>query len=247
MSDRSFDSIDAEADRTYRRALFRILIINTVYYAVLAGAVAGLLHLFPALTDFLPVGGLSNLAFDAGMPGASAPIGRDYNPMADYWLWDGISLALAMVSTLLLMLPVSWVYAAIHRGDDFDHSIDETALILPAVVAGVVTVIQHSLALAFGLAGIVAGVRFRRALTDTFDTLFIFVAIGVGLAAGVGAIEVAVVITVFFSYATLINCAFGDGLESKFAAKKKDERKYRKQQKKAAAAERAENASGDGI
>ena len=135
---------------------------------------------------------------------------------------------MAMTLTLLAMIPVSWLYKAIHEGHDYDHSIDETALVMPAVVAGVVTVAQHSLALAFSLAGIVAGVRFRRALSDTFDTLFIFVAIGVGLAAGVAAIEIAIVITIFFNYATAVICIFGDGLESKYIAEKELERQKRK-------------------
>jgi hypothetical protein len=133
-----------------------------------------------------------------------------------------------MTSTLLLMLPVSWVYRAIHDGSVYDHSIDTTTLVLPAVVAGIVTVVQHSLALAFSLAGIVAGVRFRRALNDTFDTLFILASIGVGISAGVKSIEIAVVITVFFNYASLGVCAFGDGLESQYEARSKIRRKTAK-------------------
>jgi hypothetical protein len=144
------------------------------------------------------------------------------------WLLESMSLIYAMTSTLLLMLPVSWVYRAIHDGSVYDHSIDTTTLVLPAVVAGIVTVVQHSLALAFSLAGIVAGVRFRRALNDTFDTLFILASIGVGISAGVKSIEIAVVITVFFNYASLGVCAFGDGLESQYEARSKIRRKTAK-------------------
>jgi hypothetical protein len=137
-----------------------------------------------------------------------------------------------MVFTLLLMLPVSWVYKAIHTDSIYDHSIDTTTLILPAIVAGIVTVVQHSLALAFSLAGIVAGVRFRRALSDTFDTLFILASIGVGIAAGVKSIEIAVVLTVFFNYASILVCAFGDGLESQHVVQREIRRKNAKEVKK---------------
>ena len=137
-----------------------------------------------------------------------------------------------MTATLLLMLPVSWVYKAIHTDSVYDHSIDTTTLVLPAVVAGIVTVVQHSLALAFSLAGIVAGVRFRRALNDTFDTLFILSSIGVGIAAGVRSIEIAIVLTVFFNYAAIGVCAFGDGLESQYVVQKEIRRKIAKAAKK---------------
>ncbi|NNU16513.1 DUF4956 domain-containing protein [Parvularcula sp. ZS-1/3] len=145
-----------------------------------------------------------------------------------------------MLCSLALMVPVAWLYKDIHQGQDYDHSIDETTLVMPAVVAGVVTVAQHSLALAFSLAGIVAAVRFRRALSDTFDTLFIFVAIGVGLAAGVGAIEIALVTTVFFTYATAFICIFGDGLESRFVAKRQREEERAAKKARKAKALRAE-------
>ena len=156
------------------------------------------------------------------------------------WLRGATTLFYAMASTLLLMLPVSWVYKAIHTDSVYDHSIDTTTLVLPAVVAGIVTVVQHSLALAFSLAGIVAGVRFRRALSDTFDTLFILASIGVGIAAGVKSIEIAVVLTLFFNYASIGVCAFGDGLESQHVVQRKLRKKLVK-----AAREREETARND--
>ena len=215
---------DADA---YRSRLVRLIVRLSIYYVCLFGAAWVLFRLFPGIEPRLPIGGLSQYAGHSAS-GLSAPVadlGAQANSM---WVADGVRLFLAMLFSLLLMIPVSWVHAAIHSGHDYDHSIDETALILPSVVAGVVMVVQHSLALAFSLAGIVAGVRFRRALSDTFDTLFIFVAVGVGLAAGVSAIEIAVIITVFFNYATVLICIFGDGLESQYAREKRRRRFQRK-------------------
>ncbi len=138
-----------------------------------------------------------------------------------------------MLSTVLLMLPVSWVYKAIHVDSIYDHSIDETTIVLPVVVAGIVTIVQHSLALAFSLAGIVAGVRFRRALSDTFDTLFILASIGVGIAAGIKSIEIAIILTAFFNYAAMLVCTFGDGLESQHEVQRKIRRRREKEARNA--------------
>ena len=137
-------------------------------------------------------------------------------------------LIVVLVGVWLLMLPVAWVHKGIHRRSTHDHSLDETTLILPGVVSAIVLVVQHSLALAFSLAGIVAGVRFRRALQDTFDALFILVAIGTGIAAGVQALEIAAVLTVFFCYATLYVYYVGDGLESHYLAERKARKRARK-------------------
>ena len=223
-----------------RQSDLRLLRRVVLYHVAVAAALVALLALFPAVRDELPIGGVHHLAAGADVRsglGVSAPAAPgDPVPARPADADAGLDrlgyarrLAIALAGVWVLMLPVAWVNKGIHRSTTYDHSLDETTLILPGVVAAIVLVVQYSLALAFALAGIVAGVQFRRALQDTFDALFILVAIGAGIAAGVGALEVAAVMTVFFCYATLYVCRFGDGFESDYEA----ERKERKRQLKA--------------
>lgn len=233
--------------RQFGLRLFRRLII---YHVVL---VAGLLlaaALIPGFVQQLPIGGVSTLVEGGDLSvenvSRSAPLAEP-DPAADFAqaasafdrLGYARQLTIILVGTWLLMLPIAWVHKGIHRVSSHDRSLDETVLILPGIVAAIVLVVQHSLALAFSLAGIVAGVQFRRALQDTFDTLFILVAIGTGIAAGVRALEIAAVLTVFFTYSTLYVHYFGDGLESEYLARKKEEKQSRKQ------AERSQSAEAD--
>lgn len=237
----------ANADKQHQRELIRLFGRITLYYIILCGVGALIYKVNPGLAVNFPVGGLQYYSTVQDAPVSEiGEILREADSTripfeAQTWGMRIQSLFIAMLATFLLMIPVSWVFKTIHQGDDFDHSIDETALILPAVVAGIVTVVQHSLALAFSLAGIMAGVRFRRALSDTFDTLFIFVAIGVGLAAGVASIETAIAITVFFNYATILICIFGDGLESKYIKQKKAARQDEKLQRQIKLQQSADN------
>ena len=60
-------------------------------------------------------------------------------------------------------------------------------------------VVQSSLALAFSLAGIVAGVRFRSTLDDTRDAVYIFLAIGTASAAGAQALGIAFATSLIFN------------------------------------------------
>lgn len=219
-----------------RQAGFRLLRRLVAYHVALALALGLSILVIPSLPGVLPVGGLANLAGfgvvvdgPAGLPGdvipsATKAIGAQFDRLG-----YARRLAIALVGVWLLMLPVSWVHKGIYRSSGYDHSLDETTLILPGVVAAIVLVVQYSLALAFALAGIVAGVHFRRALQDTFDALFILVAIGAGIAAGVAALEVAAVMTVFFCYATMYVCCFGDGLQSDFDAERKARKRERKE------------------
>ena len=224
-----------------RRDGLRLLRKMLFYHLVLAVVVVSLAILFPAFLEELPIGGVTELASGGDVRVANV---EDYTPpSADMEIVETFiratnqldrlgyarQLTIVLVGVWLLMLPVSWVHRGIHRVSTYDHSLDETTLILPGVVAAIVLVVQHSLALAFSLAGIVAGVHFRRALQDTFDALFILVAIGTGIAAGVKALEIAAVLTVFFCYSTLFVYYLGDGLESHHQAHRKALKRARKQ------------------
>lgn len=231
---------------------YRLLRKVLLYHASLAVLLVSLAMIFPGFVDLLPVGGITEL-----VEGAS-PSSTDWMqaepPVVDSEivttviratsqfdrLGYGRQLLIVLVGVWLLVLPVSWVHKGIHRASTHDHSLDETTLILPGVVAAIVLVVQHSLALAFSLAGIIAGVQFRRALQDTFDALFILVAIGTGISAGVASLEIATVLTVYFCYSTLYVYYAGDGLESHHEAR----RKALKQARKKVEAQHADERSG---
>ncbi len=218
-----------------RMGLIVLLGKVVVYYSVFFLLIYLLVKLVPGAMHYLPVGGVGELSAGADVEISQledALLSGDFDEEVGdsfreatatpvFLFADATNLFFSMLGALLLMFPVSWVYGEIHRDGEHDHSLDETTLILPGVVAGIVIVVQHSLALAFSLAGIVAGVQFRRALSDTFDTLFIFVSIAVGIAAGINALDIAAVITVFFTLSTLLVCIFGDGLESQHLAERK--------------------------
>lgn len=234
----------------HRKILHWMLAKLTAYYALVAVLVTLLVTAYPGFVSELPLGGVRSIAgYDSTEVRQleDAFLSSDDEELHDLvtetakarlaqgpsWLRGALSLVYAMACTFVLMLPVSWVYKAIHADSVYDHSIDTTTLVLPAVVAGIVTVVQHSLALAFSLAGIVAGVRFRRALSDTFDALFILASIGVGIAAGIKSLEIAIVLTVFFNYAAVLVCSFGDGLESQHVEQENIRRRLAKLEKRA--------------
>ena len=79
-----------------------------------------------------------------------------------------------------------------------------TIMVLPLVVTGIVIIVQNSLALAFALAGIAGAVRFKNSLKSSGDALFILISVGIGLAAGIGAVELALVLSTAFNIALLL-------------------------------------------
>ena len=177
----------------------------SAYYLVLGLLVYAGLTLFPWIRDYLPVGGVEELINQPQQAGANGLTGvqiqetQQVNSLGDSLFW----LATAIIGALLTALPVSWTYMAIRHGDEYDQSLISTIIILPLVVTGIVVIVQNSLALAFSLAGIAGAVRFKNSLKSSGDALFILLSVGIGLSAGIGAVELAVVMSIAFNYGFL--------------------------------------------
>jgi hypothetical protein len=119
--------------------------------------------------------------------------------------------SLILLGTLLLMLPVTWVYMSARNIPGHSQAVVQTLMILPLVVAGIVLIVRDSLALAFSLAGVVAAVRFRTNLKDSRDVVYVFLAIAVGFAAGVQTLAVGAVLTIVFNFLLMFTWRYDYG------------------------------------
>ena len=177
-----------------------------VYFACAIGLFGSLLIFAPWGADILPFGGN-----EVDVPGSAEElldlieIGQE-GCSAD---WTGrlaaaLVLAISLAGTIVLMIPITWVYMSTKVAQGYRKTFVAALILLPICATSIVLLIQDSLALAFGLAALVAAVRFRVNLNDALDGIHIFAAICVGLASGVGYLGVGFVMTIFFCFAAVI-------------------------------------------
>ena len=191
------------------------VLMITGYYAVLVVSAHFMIKAFPGLEPFWPLGGIEEqLQRNAG--DFQQIVGPDTTPA--FGASEVAKLAVATISTVLLMIPISWVYFITTKDKDVSSGFAQTIVVLPVIVAGIALIVHGSVALAFSLAGVVAAVRFRLTLEDPAQALFIFAAIAVGLGAGISAVGVAAVVSVAFVYLTLLlwKLDYGDDLNTTF-------------------------------
>ncbi len=177
----------------------KLLVRLSVYYLVIGIGVFAALKLWPASRGYLPIGGVESLINQpAKSPLEASDVIRaaHVGNLGQSLFW----LAVAIIGALLAALPVSWVYMGVRDDEEYDQSLINTIIVLPMVVTGIVIIVQNSLALAFSLAGIAGAVRFRNSLKSSGDALFILLAVAIGLSAGIGAVELAAVVTIAFNY-----------------------------------------------
>jgi hypothetical protein len=173
----------------------RVVLRCVVYYVILIGGAA-------LAWPYLPrTGGLPSISFDAMFGGSSTVAQQDpAAALGGFALAGGV--AIAMLASVLLALPVAWVYLVTRAKRGYQQSVVQLLVILPAVVAGIVLLVKYSLALAFSLAGIVAAVRFRNTLDDSKDAVYVFLATAIGLSAAVN-LPVAAVLSIGFNIVVL--------------------------------------------
>lgn len=103
---------------------------------------------------------------------------------------NGTTPPATVLVTLLLAFvlgqAVAWLYAITHRGLSYSRNMVHSLVLLTMIISVVMLVVGDSMARAFGLVGAVALVRFRTVVRDARDTTFIFLALAVGIAVGVG-------------------------------------------------------------
>jgi len=100
---------------------------------------------------------------------------------------------------LVCSVAISIVYRLTYRGPGYSNSFVISIIALFLITSLVIMVIGNNLARAFGLVGALSIIRFRTAVKDTFDIVYLFFGLAVGMAAGVGYFRIAVTGTVIIS------------------------------------------------
>ena len=77
-------------------------------------------------------------------------------------------------------------YYISHRGTIYSKKFNATLVIMSVLTGTVMTVIGNNIALSLGMVGALSIVRFRTAIKDSRDTIYIFWAIIIGICCGVG-------------------------------------------------------------
>jgi hypothetical protein len=180
----------------------RRLLGIVAYYAVGGVGVYLLWRTVPLARQILDSARLYELA-EGDLLSRSRAVEAAAEQTAGGGLRPGTLTLLALTGALLTSLPVAWVYSLTRRKKGFDQSMVHMLILLPLAIAGMVVLIQNSLALAFSLAGIVGLLRFRNTLEDSKDGVYVLVATAIGISAAVGVLLVGIATSVVFNVVVL--------------------------------------------
>ena len=133
----------------------------------------------------------------------------DLSPMTVYTVLTNLGVALACGIIIAL------VYRFIYKGPSYSASYVNSLVLLSLITALVIMVIGNNLARAFGLVGAMSIIRFRTAVRDVQDIVYIFFALAVGMASGVGLHAIAIAGTLVVCLVSVVMVTFNFGAPGK--------------------------------
>ena len=98
--------------------------------------------------------------------------------------WEQITANILVSGILGFLIFISYMIS--HRGTIYSKKFNVSLVVLTVLTSMVMTVIGNNVALSLGMVGALSIVRFRTAIKDSRDTVYIFWTIIVGICCGVG-------------------------------------------------------------
>ena len=101
--------------------------------------------------------------------------------------------------TFLIGLYIFFVYKMVSKTALYDKSFHISMTLISVITAGIIVAMQSSIVISLGMVGALSIVRFRTAIKDSKDTVYIFWAITEGLSIGSQNFKLAIFTTLFIA------------------------------------------------
>lgn len=109
-----------------------------------------------------------------------------------------------LLITFLIAVYIFFVYKKITKSAFYFKSFNVSMAIISVVTAGIILAMQSSIVISLGMVGALSIVRFRTAIKDPMDLLFLFWSIGTGIICGAGLYKIAIILAFLVTIGILI-------------------------------------------
>jgi len=119
---------------------------------------------------------------------------------------EDISIYTAMIALLIAWLIGMYIFAVYRSMTSrtfYSKSFNISLVAITLITCAIILTIQSSIVVSLGMVGALSIVRFRTAVKEPMDLVFLFWAIAVGIICGVGLAEIAVLLSVILTVAIL--------------------------------------------
>lgn len=106
------------------------------------------------------------------------------------------TITVCLLITCFFALYIFFVYRVVTRKTFYSKTFNISLAGIALITAAIILTIQSSIVVSLGMVGALSIIRFRTAIKDPMDLMFLFWSIAVGIICGVGLAETAVVLSI---------------------------------------------------
>lgn len=117
-------------------------------------------------------------------------------------------IVVSLLVAFALSMYVHVVYKYATKNQFYNRNYGVSMVVISVITAGIVLAMQSSLVISLGMVGALSIVRFRTAIKDPLDLLFLFWAISIGIVCGAGLYELAIIMSVIATVGILVFLLF---------------------------------------
>ena len=114
------------------------------------------------------------------------------------------TIVMCMLITVLVAMYIFMIYRLLNRSAFYNRNFNLALIALAVITAAVILTIQSNIVISLGMVGALSIVRFRTAVKDPMDLVFLFWSISAGIICGAGFAVVAVVASVIITVIILL-------------------------------------------
>lgn len=109
-----------------------------------------------------------------------------------------------LIITFVIAVYIFFVYKMVTKSAFYFKNFNISMAVISVVTAGIILAMQSSIVISLGMVGALSIVRFRTAIKDPMDLLFLFWSIGTGIICGAGLYKVGIILAVMVTIGILV-------------------------------------------
>lgn len=113
-------------------------------------------------------------------------------------------IMVTLLITFAIGVYIFLVYKLVTKSAFYFKNFNISMAVISVVTAGIILAMQSSIVISLGMVGALSIVRFRTAIKDPMDLLFLFWSIGTGIICGAGLYKIAIILAILVTIGILI-------------------------------------------
>lgn len=114
------------------------------------------------------------------------------------------TILICIISTVLIASYIYFIYKSLNKNSYYNQNFNLSLVALAVITAAIILTIQSNIVVSLGMVGALSIVRFRTAIKDPMDLVFLFWSISIGIICGAGFTMIAIITSIVLTIAILL-------------------------------------------